>query len=578
MSRRTTILRSTIALVAACALAACAMDPEPEAAAELEGPVPARRADADAPRADIDAPRAGTAAPRAGTEAPRAGTDIRSQIAGTRELVVAGERLNAEALRHFYARHGYEPVWTTRQAQATSLVDAVLRAGDQGLDPELFHASLLRHRAALPPLEQELLLSDAFLSYGSALAFGAVPVDRRRDDEVLAPQPVDVASVLDVAIGSPDPGAVIEALAPTTPTYLALRQALQSYRSGTRAIDRAGDPPGPQADDTATTSYVRTIAIRVEHHGGPTRQRDAVQSQRHTVQSQHRTVQGQHRTVQGQRHAVQSQRYTVQRHRAAAPTEDTAGTDRLRTIEVNLERQRWLPRPLPADRVWVNVADEQLVFYRANQPVFSTRIVVGEDVVKNQSPEFSTLIDASLYNPPWVIPSDIVKNEIAPKIASDPGYLTRNHMILLPNGEAEQLPGPDAGLGLLMFDMPNRFDVYLHDTPDRDTIFKLANRRISHGCIRVQNPREFAALLMQQPIETINQGIAVGGTTRHALPTPVPVFVVYQTASTGADGKLQFYPDFYSRDAEIWRKLQSRPPERDHVAQADDRLTSPTSF
>jgi murein L,D-transpeptidase YcbB/YkuD len=124
-----------------------------------------------------------------------------------------------------------------------------------------------------------------------------------------------------------------------------------------------------------------------------------------------------------------------------------------------------------------------------------------------------------------------------------------------------------------MFDMPNRFDVYLHDTPDR-YIFNRNNRRISHGCIRVQNPRELAALLMREPIDRIDQGIAVGSTTRNNLPTPVPVFVVYQTASVDAEGTLRFYPDFYNRDPEVWRKLQSLPQGRDSAVQADNRPAS----
>jgi murein L,D-transpeptidase YcbB/YkuD len=128
---------------------------------------------------------------------------------------------------------------------------------------------------------------------------------------------------------------------------------------------------------------------------------------------------------------------------------------------------------------------------------------------------------------------------------------------MLTNGEVEQLPGPEAGLGLILFDMPNRFDVFLHDTPDRD-IFSFDNRRISHGCIRVQNPRELAALLLHQPIDMINQEIAQGSTTRNDLPVPVPVFVVYQTAFLDTAGTLQFRPDFYNRDAEIWQQLQRR--------------------
>jgi murein L,D-transpeptidase YcbB/YkuD len=197
------------------------------------------------------------------------------------------------------------------------------------------------------------------------------------------------------------------------------------------------------------------------------------------------------------------------------------------------------------------------VLYRADRPVFSTRVVVGEAFERSQSPEFRAMIEASFFNPPWVIPRDIVAAEILPRIDRDPEYLTRNNMVLRDNGEIEQAPGPDAGLGLIMFDMPNRFDVYLHDTPNRG-IFGRDNRRISHGCIRVQNPLEFAALLMDQPIDAIHQGIAVGGTTRHVLPTPVPVFVTYQTVFADTDDTLQFRPDFYNRDADIWRQLQRR--------------------
>jgi murein L,D-transpeptidase YcbB/YkuD len=103
--------------------------------------------------------------------------------------------------------------------------------------------------------------------------------------------------------------------------------------------------------------------------------------------------------------------------------------------------------------------------------------------------------------------------------------------------------------------MPNRFDVYLHDTPDRD-IFSRTNRRLSHGCIRVQNPRELAALLMGQSIGEIDAGIEKGGTTRNDLPVPVPVFVVYETAFVDSHGVLQFRPDFYRRDDAIWNQMQ----------------------
>ncbi len=242
-------------------------------------------------------------------------------------------------------------------------------------------------------------------------------------------------------------------------------------------------------------------------------------------------------------------RQALLRYRSDAPAGGRATTNRLRTIEVNLERQRWLPRPLPADRVWVNAADQRLVLYRADRPVFSTRVVVGQDAEHNQSPEFRTLIEASFFNPPWVIPRDIVAAEILPKINRDPDYLTRNNMVMRANGEVEQLPGPDAGLGLIMFDMPNRFDVYLHDTPDRH-IFSRDNRRISHGCIRVQNPREFAALLMQQPIDIYRSGDRYGRAHPQQPASPVPVLWLSDRLR-GCDGRCGSGPDLYNRDADI---------------------------
>ena len=134
-------------------------------------------------------------------------------------------------------------------------------------------------------------------------------------------------------------------------------------------------------------------------------------------------------------------------------------------------------------------------------------------------------------------------------------------MVMQPNGGLQQLPGPGAALGQIKFEMPNRFDVYLHDTPSKN-LFSRDNRRISHGCIRVENAHQLTALLMQQPIDTINQAIATGGTTRHNLPAPVSVFLVYQTVFVDTDGTLQFRPDVYNRDAEIWPYLH--PVRRRH--------------
>jgi murein L,D-transpeptidase YcbB/YkuD len=451
------LARVGLIAVAAIALAAACSPAKPKVLAAVHEPValvPARQAAMSAPMM------------------ASAHTELGALIESGPKSGVAGERLNVELLRRFYARHGFAPVWTTHEAEANALMKAVSRAGEHGLAPELFQAGLLKQPSTLPPLDRELLLSNAFLSYADALARGVMPIERRRDDEVLAPEPIDVALELDIAIDSRDPAAVIEALAPSTPTYRLLRQALQNVHAG-RPV--AGKPAASLA----------------------------------------------------------------------------------REIEVNLERERWLPRRLPADRVWVNAADARLAMYRDDRPVFSTKVVVGQDDKRNQSPEFQASIDAIFFNPPWNIPKDIVSEEILPLSAKDPKYLEQHDMVLLPDGGVEQRAGANSGLGFLLFEMTNRFDVYLHDTPSKD-LFLRDNRRISHGCIRVEDPRKLAALLMQQSAAAIDKAIATGNTTRRTLPESVPVFVVYETAFADVDGKLQFRPDVYRRDAEIWQYLDAK--------------------
>jgi murein L,D-transpeptidase YcbB/YkuD len=436
-------------------------------------------APADPPSLSADhEPAAFVAAPPAATVAS-ANTELRELIESSPPSVVAGERLNVDLLRRFYARHGFAPVWTTRKAQADSLINAVMRADDHGLAPELFHADLLQSSATLPKLDRELLLSNAFLSYADALARGAMPVERRRDDEVLTPAPIDVAAVLDTAIASPDPSAVIEALAPTTPTYRMLRQALHDARAG-------------------------------------------------------------------------------------LPVDGKPAATRLREIEVNLERERWLPRRLPADRVWVNAADERVVMYRDNEPVFTSKVVVGMVEKRHQTPEFQASIGGIYFNPPWVIPDEIAVNEILPKAKQDPTYLAQHGMVMMPNGSLQQLAGANSGLGVLLFDMRNSFDVYLHDTPTK-ALFTRDDRHVSHGCIRVEDPQKLAGFLMQQPTDAIHETIATSGTVWKKLPKAVPVYVVYETAFADADGKLQFRPDAYGRDAAIWQYLN--PTSRTVMAQ-----------
>jgi L,D-transpeptidase YcbB len=411
-------------------------------------------------------------------------TELEDRLDSARRMTVAGERVHEHLLRRFYAAHRYETVWDGHPAVVAALRSAVLSAGDQGLDPVSFHSAILSVRLKeLSPVDRDLLVSDAFLSYADALARGAMPVEERDEDEDLTPGPVDIVAALDNAISTPDPAQAIEALAPNSPEYLAMRRAYANYLA------------------------VAAQGSRVAGAGLPARERRV-----------------------GAAEALR----------------------RARQIAINLERLRWLPRDMPADRLIVDTTVSQLQLFRDDRAVFTTRVVVGE--FDKQTPELRSVIKYILFNPPWNIPPSIVRKEILPKVSANRSYLAQHHMRWRGPMSVQQEAGPYSALGRLKFEMDDRFDVYLHDTPEKWR-FQSADRMMSHGCVRVENPRVLASLLLDESPEEIDKAIDVDRTHSHALPKPLPVFIVYRTAIAESDGSIAFRGDPYQRDDEVWAYL-----------------------
>ena len=472
----------------------------------------------------------------ASPNAPVGNDEIKARLA-TGPLSIAGEPLHVALLRRFYDEHGDQPIWATHPAQATALWHAVLNAGDQGLDPDNFHVAAFA-KTATSPIDRDMLLSDAFLGYAEALARGVMPNDARTDDEDLTADPVDVVAVLDSALTSPNPEATITALAPQSPEYAALRRAYESYK----AMAKAGG--WPHVPETETPTRTRLLQQRLAVEG---------------------YLPAGYATGNFDEQTLQALKKFQDRHgllgdgklgNATMIELNVPAEARARQIAVNLERWRWLPRQIPADRIWVNTASAQLQLFRNDEPVFTTRVVVGE--TDKQTPEFHTQVVSVLYNPPWYIPYGIAQKEIMPLVENDPSYLERHHMTVRENGSILQEAGPYSALGRLKFEMPNKFDVYLHDTPLR-SYFARENRRLSHGCVRVQNPRELASLLLGIPEDDITKNINLGTTNRRMLAQSIPVFIVYQTAFVDSDKVLEFRQDVYQRDNDVAQHLIRSP-------------------
>ena len=225
---------------------------------------------------------------------------------------------------------------------------------------------------------------------------------------------------------------------------------------------------------------------------------------------------------------------------------------RIDTLVANLERERWLPAVLPSYRIEVNIPAFWLDVYRNGDKPLSMRIIDGRP--HDPTPMFADVMDAVVFNPPWNVPDNIARNEIFPKARKDKTYLARNDYIVTDDGGLIQRAGPKSALGKIKFNLTNPFAVYLHDTPSRQ-LFQNDLRALSHGCMRVEKPRELAALVLeddrQYTPEAIDEAIAAGETVRTDLGRPVPVFVLYRTAFVGEDGRVQFRSDLYGWDAKL---------------------------
>lgn len=234
--------------------------------------------------------------------------------------------------------------------------------------------------------------------------------------------------------------------------------------------------------------------------------------------------------------------------------------ERIDQIIANMERWRWLPAVLPAERIQVNIAAAILTVFHNDTPVLSMRAVTGRP--GDETPMLQSQIQSIVLNPPWNVPSDIAAKELWPKERAHPGYFRRNDFIVIhtPDGgtRLQQKAGPKAALGHVKFDFVNKYGVYLHDTPSRGTFGRYA-RMVSHGCVRLQKPVELADMVMQGSAQwtpdAIRQTIAGGDTVRAPLPKPIAVFLLYWTAYMGPDGQMNFRGDPYNWDHILMQKL-----------------------
>lgn len=475
--------------------------------------------------------------------------------------------VGADFLKQFYALRSYEPVWTDPAAQEDLLnqIDSALR---EGFRPRDFHATDLVNLQIDAASGDPLAIAryDVVATEAAALVlhhkyYGKVdPSTLNSEWNFLRPfQQGNPAQLLNQYLTVATLGAMVDDLDIYHPSYLALQQGLAQYRA---IAEQGGWPTVPDAVVLKPGMQDPSIPILRQRLSitGDLAQGDLTSD----MYDPELEVAVQHF----------QKRHGLDPDGAIGPRTFTALNRpveyRIDQLRVTLERARWLLRDTGSDFVFVNIGSAETILVKDGKIAWRTRSIVGQ--VYRKTPVFRDEIEYMEFNPTWTVPVSIFQRDKLEKIRQDPGYLERGGYDVV-NADGQiidpasvnwasdnpavtlvQRPGPKNALGQVKFMFPNEYSVYLHDTDNR-SLFDRADRNLSSGCIRVENPFELADLLMEGDPNWSDarreEILASGKTTRVTLPKPMPVMLTYYTAWVNAEGLVEFREDIYERDQPV---------------------------
>lgn len=481
----------------------------------------------------------------------------------------------------------YLPVWVDENGitdKGRALIAMFEASGVDGLHPgdyitaELKQALTATDDAGLADLE--VRLSFTLLNYAHHIGAGRVEPSAINSDLKISPKGPDLLGILSSARSAINMQAFATSLAPSSPRYQRLKQGLAKYREIVANGGWIQVPPPVTAKSLKpgmSDPMVPVLARRLVQAGqlnvadydfadGPELFDgaivDAVKRFQNSLGLEIDGVIGPNTLKQINITAEQ----------------------RVEQLEVNLERRRWMPDDLGDYYIFVNLADQYLKVVKRvekngklrEKTLHSARAVVGKTYHK--TPVFTELMTYLVLNPNWNVPYSIATKEYLPKLRRNPGALQAQNIRVLSGGQKispysvnwsaysrgnfpfrlQQASGPRNALGRVKFMFPNKYNIYIHDTPSK-SLFKKASRVFSHGCVRVQDPLKLAEVLLGPEgtnRSSIDSIVNRGKRRVVKLKTPIPVHISYLTAWVNKDGSVHFRRDVYGRDAILAKALQ----------------------
>jgi len=453
-----------------------------------------------------------------------------------------------EDLVEFYRNNGFRYIWLDREGVVEyghSLYSKVKEIEDEGISTlfpyqeKVDGVFLDEIKTTLNTNDTELMLTSLYLFY-STKVYKGIENKTTTDIEWLLPRKtVSYAGLLDSIIS--DERMQSEDSLILFSQYYKLRDALKRYRGierlgGWNQIEHDPEIKGFKPGDTARAIWqIRERLFTtgdIPQNNGSNRYDAELIAGVMKFQIRH----GFH---------TDSMISTKQIHEMNVPL-----GERIKTIVVNMERCRWLsPEIFTANEyIFVNIPSYNIKMYRADSIVFDSHVVVGTSLTKTVI--FGGKMSYIVFSPYWNLPKSIVESEVLPGLEKDDNYLEARNMEWN-NGMVRQKPGKSNSLGLVKFMFPNSNEIYLHDTPSKQ-LFKKEERAFSHGCVRVENARKLAYVILQNDEnwtqQKIDSAMNAGEESAYTLKNKIPVHIGYFTAWADDTGQVSFYKDVYARD------------------------------
>ena len=475
-----------------------------------------------------------------------------------------------QQLLGFYEPRRFHAAWCDGNApsrQAQELIAALRDARSEGLHPQRYLVDelleLWRRGGTAAVARRDVLLTQAFMRFASHLHHGRPELRAADSHWHIEPDAFDPVSTLRSALAQEKVRTSLAALAPPHAGYRELRQSLRAYLDYATAGPWPEIPPAPtllqEGDRGPAVARLRERLQREDYtEAGPADPELFDAGLTAAVQAFQRT------------HSLEVDGIVGPRTRAAL---NVSLARRIAQIERNMERWRWLPRTLGERHIMVNMAGFTLTAVAEGKPALRMRVIVGRRY--RATPAFHENLTYLVVNPYWNVPPHLARADLLPRQQADPDYLQTHNIRILSgwNPDAEEIdpaevdwdrlegqrlpfrlrqdPGTDNALGRIKFMLPNRFSVYLHDTPARH-LFERPIRTFSSGCIRLERPLELAQFTLGQAdsphIPRLQSLIEKGENLALRLPRPLPVYVVYWTAWRDPQDRTHFAHDIYDRD------------------------------